>query len=151
MIEFLTSPDLATLELGEFSRKSTSIEGEQMEASRELWQSKDGMLSIGIWECTAGRFSADRANNSETCHLISGSITLRGEDGQMQDLKAGDMLTLPRGWRGEWTLHETTRKLYVHPCRRRLKGPARRSFAAGREVPQAGPDQICPGTARHAL
>ena len=113
MIEFLTKPDLATMDLGELSHKPTSISGDQMEASRELWQSKDGELSVGVWECTAGRFSADRANNSETCHLISGSITLHGEDGQTSNLKAGDLLTLPRGWRGEWTLHETTRKLYI--------------------------------------
>lgn len=113
VIEFLTSPNLATLELGEPAPKPTSLEGDQMEASCELWKSKDGKLSIGVWECTAGRFLADRTNNSETCHLISGSISLHGEDGRTQDLKAGDMLTLPRGWRGEWTLHEMTRKLYI--------------------------------------
>lgn len=113
MIEFLTTPGLATLELGRSTRKPTSLEGDQMEASLELWKSKDGKLSIGVWECTPGRFSADRAANSETCHLISGCITLHGDDGQTQDLAAGDMLVLPRGWHGEWTLHETTRKLYV--------------------------------------
>lgn len=113
MIQFLTTSDLATLDLGEMTSKSTSIEGNQTEAARELWTSNDGKLSVGVWECTPGRFSADRAANSETCHLISGRITLRGEDGQTSDLKAGDMLTLPRGWRGEWILHETTRKLYI--------------------------------------
>ena len=113
MIGFLTSPNLATLDLGEPSRKPTSIGRNQMEASRQLWKSNDDKLSIGVWECTPGRFSANRAQNSETCHLITGSITLQGEDGQTQNLRAGDMLTLPRGWRGEWILHETSRKLYI--------------------------------------
>lgn len=113
MIEFLTTSNLGALELGEPARKPTSIDCEQWEASRELWASKDGKLTIGVWECTPGRFSANREKNSETCHLISGRITLRGEDGQTRDLAAGDMLVLPRGWRGEWTLHETTRKLYI--------------------------------------
>lgn len=113
MIEFLATTDLAALDLGEASPKPTSIDGEQREASRQLFCSNDGKLSVGVWECSPGRFLAERANNSETCHLISGRITLRGEDGQIRDLAAGDMLVLPRGWRGEWMLHETTRKLYI--------------------------------------
>lgn len=113
MIEFLTAPNLGDLELGEPTRKPTSIDCEQWEASRQLWTSNDGKLVIGVWECTRGRFSANREKASETCHLISGRITLRGEDGQTRDLAAGDMLVLPRGWRGEWTLHETVRKLYI--------------------------------------
>lgn len=113
MIKFLATQNLGALALGEPARKPTSIDCEQWEASRELWASTDGKLTIGVWECTAGRFSANREKNSETCHLIRGRITLRGEDGQTRDLVAGDMLVLPRGWRGEWTLHETTRKLYV--------------------------------------
>lgn len=113
MIEFLTTPDLGALALNEPVRKPTSIDCEQFEASRKLWTSNDGRLTIGVWECTPGRFSANRDQVSETCHLISGRVTLRGEDGQTRDLVAGDMLVLPRGWRGEWTLHETTRKLYI--------------------------------------
>ena len=29
------------------------------------------------------------------------------------DLYAGEMLVLPKGWKGEWTIHEPTRKLYI--------------------------------------
>lgn len=113
MIDFLTAPNLATLDLGPVSRKPTSIDCEQWEASRQLWQSGDGRLKIGVWQCTPGRFSADRETNSETCHLLAGRVTLHGPDGRSRDLVAGDMLVLPQGWRGEWTIHETTRKLYV--------------------------------------
>ncbi len=70
-------------------------------------------MKIGVWECTPGRFSADRSAASETCHLIAGRVTLHGLDGSSRDVSAGGMLVLPRGWRGEWTIHETTRKLYV--------------------------------------
>ena len=113
MIDFLVTEDLGALDLGALARKPTSIDCEQWEAARELWRSKDGLMKIGVWECTPGRFSADRAAASETCHLISGRVTLHGGDGKSRDLCAGDMLVLPRGWRGEWTIHETTRKLYV--------------------------------------
>ena len=113
MIDFLTTSNLAGLDLGEPARKSTSIACEQWEAAKELWHSADRSLKIGVWECTPGRFSADRALASETCHLIRGRVTLHAMDGTSRDLAAGDMLVLPRGWRGEWTIHETTRKLYM--------------------------------------
>ena len=113
MIDFLVNENLAALDLGAPARKPTSIDCEQWEAAVELWRSQDGLMKIGVWECTPGRFSADRTAASETCHLIAGRITLHGADGQSRDLAAGDMLVLPRGWRGEWTIHETTRKLYV--------------------------------------
>ena len=113
MIAFQTFAHLATIDLGAPAPKPTSIAGNQMEAAVTLWTSPDGLAEAGVWECTPGRFSADRQAASETCHLISGRITLHGTDGQSRDLGAGDMLVLPRGWRGEWTIHETTRKLYV--------------------------------------
>lgn len=113
MIDFLAISDLAGLDLGEDAPKPTSIEGAQREASRELWRSGDGLMRIGVWECTPGRFTANRDTASETCHLIAGRVTLHGPDGQSRELVAGDMLVLPRGWQGEWTIHERTRKLYV--------------------------------------
>lgn len=113
MIAFLATSDLAALDLGEASPKPTSMEGNQREASRELWRSGDGLMRIGVWECTPGRFTASRDAASETCHLIAGRVTLHDPDGRSRELVAGDLLVLPRGWRGEWTIHETTRKLYV--------------------------------------
>lgn len=113
MIGFLVNENLGALDLGAPGRKPTSIDCEQWEAARELWRSNDGTMKIGVWECTPGRFSADRSAASETCHLISGRVTLHNPDGTSRDLAAGDMLVLPRGWRGEWTIHEKTRKLYV--------------------------------------
>lgn len=113
MIDFMSMPNLASIELGKPSPKPTSISGDQLEASTELWVSGDGKLKIGVWECTPGRFTAVRENCSEVCHIISGKVTLHGPDGRSQALGAGDMLVLPIGWRGEWTIHEQTRKLYI--------------------------------------
>jgi uncharacterized cupin superfamily protein len=113
MIDFSTFQDLATAEIGAFSPKPTSIEGDQVEAARTLFQSEDGSLQIGIWECTPGRFTADRSQSSETCHIISGRVEMTRLDGETRQLGPGDLLVLPQGWVGEWRILETTRKLYV--------------------------------------
>ncbi|MCJ7995624.1 DUF861 domain-containing protein [Rhizobium cremeum] len=113
MISFENFGDLLNLDIGTFSPKPTSIEGDQQEAAMALWTSPDGKLETGIWECTPGRFTADRSRNSEICHLLSGSVTLHNGDGTEQRIGAGEMFVLPIGWRGEWTIHEQTRKIYT--------------------------------------
>jgi uncharacterized cupin superfamily protein len=44
---------------------------------------------------------------------VSGRVSLHGPDGRTQEVRAGEVLVLPKGWRGEWTIHEKTRKLYI--------------------------------------
>lgn len=112
MIAFQNFDQIAALDLGAPQPKPTSIAGDQMEAAKTLWTSPDGKAEAGVWECSPGRFTARRETNSELCHIISGRVTLHDVDGRSRDLGPGDMLVLPIGWTGEWTLHETTRKLY---------------------------------------
>ncbi|WP_192177874.1 cupin domain-containing protein [Mesorhizobium amorphae] len=113
MIDLSTFHDLARTEISQFSPKPTSIEGDQVEAVRTLFQSQDGTVEIGIWECTPGRFTADRSRSSEICHIISGLVEVRRADGETRELRPGDLLVLPQGWKGEWRIRETTRKLYM--------------------------------------
>ena len=113
LIDLSTFHDLAKTDIGAFSPKPTSIEGDQVEAVRSLFQSPDGTVDIGIWECTPGRFTADRTGSSEICHIISGRVEVSRADGEARELGPGDLLVLPRGWKGEWRIRETTRKLYM--------------------------------------
>ncbi|MES0004316.1 MULTISPECIES: cupin domain-containing protein [unclassified Mesorhizobium] len=113
LIDLSTFRDLAKAEIGAFSPKPTSIEGDQVEAVRSFFQSPDGTVDVGIWECTPGRFTADRSDSSEICHIISGRVELSRIDGEVRELGPGDLLVLPQGWKGEWLIRETTRKLYM--------------------------------------
>jgi uncharacterized cupin superfamily protein len=113
MIDLSAFHALAHAPLGTFGAKPTSIEGNQQEASRLLWTSADEGISIGIWECTPGRFTADRSKASEFCHLISGRIEMTHADGRKVQLGPGDAINLPLGWKGEWRVLEQVRKLYV--------------------------------------
>lgn len=40
-------------------------------------------------------------------------MTLHNGDGTRRDIGPGEMFALPHGWRGEWTIHERTRKIYT--------------------------------------
>jgi uncharacterized cupin superfamily protein len=113
LIDLSTFHDLAKTDIGAFSPKPTSIEGDQVEAVRSFFQSPDGTVDIGIWECTPGRFTADRTGSSEICHIISGRVEVSRADGETRELGPGDLLVLPQGWKGEWRIRETTRKLYM--------------------------------------
>ena len=113
MIDFQTFAHLAATDLGEAAPKPTSISGDQFEASRTLWTSDDGLVEAGVWECTPGRFTAARDTNSEICHIVSGRVSLHNEDGTSKEVGPGELLVLPIGWKGEWTIHEKTRKLYI--------------------------------------
>lgn len=113
MPDFVTHLALSHMDIGPFEAKFTSFEGDQKEASVELWASPDGRVSLGIWECTPGRFTADRAASSEFCHFLSGKIEMTHPDGSVQAFGPGDAITLPQGWKGIWRVVEHVRKIYV--------------------------------------
>ncbi|PKR60081.1 cupin domain-containing protein [Thalassospira lohafexi] len=48
-----------------------------MASSRVPFKSLDERVEIGIWECTPGRFTADRSAAFEFCHFISGKIRMQ--------------------------------------------------------------------------
>jgi uncharacterized cupin superfamily protein len=113
MIDLSTFLSVADLDLGEAKAKPTSVSGNQLEAARSLFVSEDGLVDVGLWECTEGHFTADRSISAEVCHIISGRATLTRKDGEVREIGPGDILVLPRGWTGSWTVLEKTRKLYV--------------------------------------
>ena len=114
MIDLNIFGDLKAISLSAFAKKPTSVTEGQLEASKELWGSADGRIKVGVWECTIGQFTADRSAIAEYCHIISGSALVENDGGQtVRKLKAGDLLVLPKGWQGKWTITEHIRKLYI--------------------------------------
>jgi uncharacterized cupin superfamily protein len=113
MIDLTCMTGLSQMDLGPFAAKPTSVEGDQIEASVTLATSADGRTEIGVWECSEGRFTADRRASSEFCHFIAGEVEMTHTDGRKQRLRAGDAVNLPLGWTGEWRVIQRVRKLYV--------------------------------------
>ena len=113
MVDLSVFHTLAQSPLGPFAAKPTALQAGQQEASLPLWSSPDGRVSIGIWECTTGRFTADRSKASEFCHFIAGTVEMTHADGSKVLLGAGDAINLPLGWKGTWHVLTQVRKLYV--------------------------------------
>lgn len=75
-----------------------------------LWE--EGDSSAGVWECSPGPSRWTLATN-EFVHVIGGSMTVVPDGGDPVALEQGDTMMFPRGWTGEWQIHEPLRKLYV--------------------------------------
>ena len=81
MINLEVFGDLAEIPAGDYKPKPTTLTPGQEEALHPLWMSIDGLTKVGIWDCTPGRFTADRSAMAELCHVLSGSATVTNRDG----------------------------------------------------------------------
>ena len=71
-------------------------------------------FDVGVWEHTAG--TSTDVEEDEVSVVLSGSATIRFEDGAELAITAGDVLRLASGMRTTWTIHDTLRKVYVSPA-----------------------------------
>ncbi|MCY0906655.1 cupin domain-containing protein [Arthrobacter sp. H14-L1] len=76
-----------------------------------MWKDENGAES-GIWECTAGP-SRWVLETHEFLHVLSGSMTITADGGEAEFVGPGDTVFVPRGWSGNWEIHETLRKVFV--------------------------------------
>lgn len=102
---------LRALELPAGVPRLPALDGEPAEAFVDLFV--DATTEIGVWECTPGRFAAAKEGIGELMWILGGSGTLTAADGTAHEFGPGTMLLTPDGWRGEWEVRETVRKLYV--------------------------------------
>jgi uncharacterized cupin superfamily protein len=103
--------DLLGMELTSIGRRASATAGDPQESVRELYN--DGTVQMGLWECTPGTFATAKDGITESAQILSGAGVLRGDDGIETEVRAGEIVTTPDGWRGTWTITETMRKVYV--------------------------------------
>jgi uncharacterized cupin superfamily protein len=104
--------DVASINLPVASPKPTSLNG-QTESSLTLWESPDGHVQFGVWECSPGTFTARRDGYDEVAQIVLGTATVTSDAGDTHELAPGSVFVTPAGWSGTWTIHETVRKTYV--------------------------------------
>ena len=108
----LDNPTAAALQLDAWGSIGSAMDGPMGTRGREMWRGAGERVGTGIWECDAGRFTARFTDRGEFIHIVSGRMTCTAVDGAVTELAAGDSMTFPPGWTGEWHVHEPLRKLY---------------------------------------
>lgn len=88
------------------------ISGNPTQRSQNLFESADGKFNCGIWSSEPGKWRVV-FTESEFCHLLEGTLIIRGDDGSEVTIKAGDAFVCPVGFSGTWEVTETARKFYA--------------------------------------
>ncbi len=116
MIVPVSDSDAATMELVDYGALQppvgAALDGPMATAGQVFWQSDDGSITTGVWECAAGRMRADFGNDGEMVHVVKGTIQARSDDGEELTVGPGQSATFPPFWTGIWTLEGPMRKLY---------------------------------------
>ncbi|MEA5455108.1 cupin domain-containing protein [Sinomonas sp. JGH33] len=112
MTKAIVITDATLCDAGEHHEKATAEVPGQTESSRTVWESAEG-IRAGVWEVTPGTFSSTRVGYHELCQIVSGSATIKEEDGTAFDIGPGSLFITPEGWTGTWTVHESLRKSWV--------------------------------------
>jgi uncharacterized cupin superfamily protein len=88
------------------------LEGRPQQAVGNAYSSRDERFHCGVWEGDVGAWRVQYTEH-EFCHLLSGRVRLRGDDGSEALLEAGQSFVVPAGFTGTWEVLETARKLYA--------------------------------------
>jgi uncharacterized cupin superfamily protein len=69
-----------------------------------------GVEAWSAWECEPSTFDWEY-DMDETAYVKEGKVTVETDEGAV-DIKAGDIVTFPKGLKCTWIVHETIRKVY---------------------------------------
>ncbi len=67
-----------------------------------MGKSADGKLTSGVYDSTGSTSKIDSYRVDEFMYFIRGSVKLTSDDGHVTDIKAGDAVFVPKGWKGTW-------------------------------------------------
>lgn len=70
-----------------------------------------GVYDWPIWEKEVSSFPWTY-DSQETCYLLNGRVVVTPENGEPVELKAGDLVTFPKGMNCTWDIKEAIRKHY---------------------------------------
>ena len=88
------------------------VSGTPLQVVANAYSDAGNAFHCGVWEGDVGAWRVSYSEH-EFCHLLSGRLRLRGDDGSETELVAGDSFVVPAGFEGVWEVLEPARKLYA--------------------------------------
>lgn len=70
-------------------------------------------ITSGTWESEPGRSRWEFTDRGEIIQVLSGRMTVQRDGEEPVELNPGDTAIFELGWKGEWTVHERFRKVFV--------------------------------------
>lgn len=86
---------------------------DKTEIISSFYETEDESLLVGVWECAPCREEIDAYPVNEMMTVISGSVSLTGQDGTKQTFSAGDTFFIAKGTPCIWEITEKLRKYYM--------------------------------------
>lgn len=68
--------------------------------------------SWSFWDCEPSRFDWQYSAD-ETAYVLEGHVIVTPENGEPVEIKAGDLVTFPKGMKCVWDVKETIKKRFV--------------------------------------
>jgi uncharacterized cupin superfamily protein len=90
----------------------TQVDNGNVSKNRMLGLSRDKHVKSGLYSSEREKASVDSYPVDEFMYFIKGGVRLTSADGDVTEVKAGDTVYVPKGWRGIWDTAGYT-KLYV--------------------------------------
>ncbi len=99
-------------QLCDWGPQANCLEGQSHSRGLLLYKGIDNKPESGFWECTPGRWTLEIPRD-EFCHFLSGEAIYRSDTGEEIKVQAGTCVLFKAGWRGECTVLNTLRNVYM--------------------------------------
>jgi len=83
------------------------------ESSHTFFETADGSITSGVWECAPILVEIDAYSVNELMTVLSGSLNLTDAQGRKETFTAGDTFLVPKGAKVTLEITETLRKFYM--------------------------------------
>ncbi len=87
--------------------------GSASELCHDYYTSPSGVLSAGIWKCTAHTLKFGPSPVDEFMLVLAGSVHIVYADGSEDIFRTGDAFVIPKGLPCQWKQTESIHKVYV--------------------------------------
>lgn len=88
------------------------IEGNPLQKLWVEYTDPSEKFCAGIWQSEIGKWTI-QYTEEEYCHILEGVSLVTEDNGETNQVQAGDRFVIPAGFKGTWEVIEPTRKHFV--------------------------------------